>query len=87
MISTYVMKESPVSFSRTKIRLAVIGVTVGLGGGALCLLLAPGFWFCAWCLQDARLNEISTAIAYLTLPLLLAGGWCLDWYETLTRRK
>ena len=84
----------PVSPTEVKPRLAnqrllakaqALGAVAGLAGGILSALFGAGFTAASWLAanQGARqwLSTIGTALFFLTVPLLIFGGYCMDWME------
>jgi hypothetical protein len=62
-----------------------LGAVGGLTGGIFSALFGAGFTAASWLManQGARhwLSTIGTALFYLTIPLLIFGGYCMDWME------
>jgi len=57
----------------------------GLAGGFFSALFGGAFTVASWLAanQVARqwLSTIGTALFFLTVPLLIFGGYCMDWME------
>ena len=62
-----------------------LGAVVGLTGGIFSALLGAGLTAASWLAanQGARqwLSTIGTTLFFLTIPLLIFGGYCMDWME------
>jgi hypothetical protein len=63
----------------------IVGAVAGLVGGALAALFGAVFTAASWFVanEGARqlLSTTGTALFFLTIPLLILGGYCLDWME------
>jgi hypothetical protein len=63
----------------------VLGAVGGLAGGIFSALFGAAFMLASWLArnQGARqwLSTIGTALFFLTVPLLIFGGYCMDWME------
>ena len=63
----------------------VLGAVGGLAGGIFSALFGGAFTVASWLTrnQGARqwLSTIGTALFFLTVPLLIFGGYCMDWME------
>jgi len=63
----------------------VLGAVGGLAGGIFSALFGAAFTLASWLTrnQGARqwLSTIGTALFFLTVPLLIFGGYCIDWME------
>jgi len=63
----------------------VLGAVGGLAGGIFSALFGAAFTLASWLTrnQGARqwLSTIGTALFFLTVPLLIFGGYCMDWVE------
>ena len=63
----------------------VLGAVGGLAGGIFSALFGAAFTAASWLTrnQGARqwLSTIATALFFLTVPLLIFGGYCMDWIE------
>jgi hypothetical protein len=63
----------------------VLGAVGGLIGGMFSALCGAGFTVASWFTanQGARqwLSTTGTALFFLTIPLLIFGGYCMDWME------
>ena len=76
----------PRSMIRDRIaRAQPLGAVVGLGGGIFAALFGSLLTIVSWFVANeaARvwLPTIGTALLCLTTPLLIFGGYCLDWME------
>jgi len=62
-----------------------LGAVGGLTGGILSALFGAGFTAASWVTgnQGARqwLSTVGTTLFFLTIPLLIFGGYCMDWME------
>jgi hypothetical protein len=62
-----------------------LGAVGGLIGGIFSALLGAGFTAASWLTanQGARqwLSTTGTVLFFLTIPLLIFGGYCMDWME------
>ena len=62
-----------------------LGAVAGLAGGFFSALFGGAFTVASWLAanQVARqwLSTIGTALFFLTVPLLIFGGYCMDWME------
>jgi hypothetical protein len=62
-----------------------LGAVAGLTGGIFSALFGAGFTAASWLAANhgARqwLSTIGTALFFLTIPLLIFGGYCMDWME------
>src|SRR5262245_40778714 len=62
-----------------------LGAVAGLAGGFFSALFGGAFTLASWLAtnQVARqwLSTIGTALFFLTVPLLIFGGYCMDWME------
>ena len=63
----------------------VLGAVAGLVGGISSALFGAGFTAASWLAanQGARqwLSTVGTTLFFLTIPLLIFGGYCMDWME------
>jgi hypothetical protein len=63
----------------------VLGAVGGLIGGMFSALFGAGFTVASWFManQGAQqwLSTTGTALFFLTIPLLIFGGYCMDWME------
>jgi hypothetical protein len=63
----------------------MLGAMGGLAGGIFSALFGAAFTLASWLTrnQGARqwLSTIGTALFFLTVPLLIFGGYCMDWME------
>jgi hypothetical protein len=63
----------------------VLGAVGGVTGGIFSALFGAAFTLASWLTrnQGARqwLSTIGTALFFLTVPLLIFGGYCMDWVE------
>ncbi len=61
------------------------GAVAGLIGGVLAGLFGSLFTASSWFVanENARqwLSTMGTALLFLTIPLIIFGGYCLDWME------
>ncbi len=66
-------------------RAQVVGAVVGLFGGAASAVFGSVFTAASWLVDNdgARqwLSNAGTALLFLTIPLLIFGGYCMDWVE------
>lgn len=62
-----------------------LGAVGGLAGGIFSALFGAAFTAASWLAanQGARqwLSTIGTVQLFLTVPLLIFGGYCMDWME------
>ncbi len=62
-----------------------LGAVGGLTGGIFSALFGAGFTVAGWLTanQGARqwLSTLGTTLFFLTIPLLIFGGFCMDWME------
>ena len=62
-----------------------LGAVGGLIGGMFSALFGAGLTAASWLTtnQGARqwLSAAGTALFFLTIPLLIFGGYCMDWME------
>ena len=62
-----------------------LGAVGGLTGGIFSALFGAGFTVAGWLTanQGARqwLSSVGTTLFFLTIPLLIFGGYCMDWME------
>ncbi|HEV2665882.1 MAG TPA: hypothetical protein VG324_13275 [Blastocatellia bacterium] len=62
-----------------------LGAAFGLMGGVLAALFGALFTVVSWfgANEGARhsLSTLGTTLLFLTIPLLIFGGYCLDWME------
>jgi hypothetical protein len=58
---------------------------VGLAGGIFSALFGAAFTAASWLAADQGtrhwLSTIGTVLFFLTIPLLIFGGYCMDWME------
>ena len=70
---------------------ARLGAVCGFVGGSLAAILGPGLSAGAWALgggvAGSVLSGVGTALSFLTVPLLLLGGHCLDVLDERRRRR
>jgi hypothetical protein len=63
----------------------VMGALAGLVGGAVAGLFGAVLTAASWFVINERARQIfsgtGTALLILTIPLLIFGGYCLDWME------
>jgi hypothetical protein len=63
----------------------VLGAVVGLVGGIFSAFFGGAFTLASWLTrnQGARqwLSTTGTVLFFLTVPLLIFGGYCMDWME------
>ncbi len=63
----------------------VIGALAGLFGGVIAGLFGAIFTAASWFVinADARqlFSTMGTILLFLTIPLMIFGGYCLDWME------
>jgi hypothetical protein len=63
----------------------VLGAVGGVTGGIFSALFGAAFTLASWLTrnQGARqwLSTIGTVQFFLTVPLLIFGGYCMDWME------
>ena len=73
------------TFRRWLAKAQALGAVVGLAGGIFSALFGAAFTAASWLAanQDARqwLSTIGTVLFFLTVPLLIFGGYCMDWIE------
>jgi hypothetical protein len=60
---------------------AVFGLAGGVLAGLLGALLTAACWFVADAGAHHLLSEIGTALFFMTIPLIIFGGYCMDWME------
>jgi len=62
-----------------------LGAVTGLAGGIFSALLGAGFTVAGWLAANHGvqqwLSTIGTALFFMTIPLLIFGGYCMDWME------
>jgi hypothetical protein len=62
-----------------------LGAVGGLTGGIFSALFGAGFTVASWFTanQGVRqwLSTVGTTLFFLTIPLLIFGGFCMDWME------
>jgi hypothetical protein len=62
-----------------------LGAIVGLVGGAGVAMFGAAFTAVSWFMTNGSarqwLSTTGTALLFLTIPLLMFGGYCLDWME------
>ena len=84
------LRVSPKAAPRPTIRQLLakaqaLGAVGGLIGGILSALFGAGFTAAGWLTanQGARqwLSTVGTVLFFLTIPLLIFGGFCMDWME------
>jgi len=79
-----VIKPRPTA-RRAPTQAQTLGAIVGLAGGAGVAMFGAAFTAASWFVTDesARrlLSTTGTALFFLTVPLLILGGYCLDWME------
>src|SRR5262245_13613688 len=70
---------------RLRAKAQALGAVGGLTGGIFSALFGVGFTAASWLAanQGARqwLSTIGTRLFFLTIPLLIFGGYCMDWME------
>jgi len=68
-----------------------LGAVVGLVGGVSAALLGGFFtaagWFVANDGSRQWLSTMGTKLLFLTIPLLIFGGYCMDWMEKDTSHR
>ena len=68
-----------------------LGAVAGLAGAIFSALFGAGFTAASWLAanQGARhwLSTVGTALFFLTIPLLIFGGYCMDWMEKDTPQR
>jgi hypothetical protein len=78
------------SLSRLAIRRRItkaqsLGALFGLAGGIFSGLFGAAFTAASWFVANEGthrwLSTIGTVLLFLTIPLLIFGGYCLDWME------
>jgi hypothetical protein len=61
------------------------GAVLGLVGGGLCALLGSLLTALSWLVREPQgkqlVHTLGGDMLCLTIPLLLLGGVCLDWWE------
>ena len=69
----------------------VLGAVVGLAGGIFSALFGAAFTAASWLAADQGtrhwLSTIGTVLFFLTIPLLIFGGYCMDWMEKAAPRR
>lgn len=62
-----------------------LGAIAGIAGGIGAAMFGAAFTTASWVVtnESARqwLSAAGTALLFLTIPLLVFGGYCLDWME------
>ena len=70
---------------RLLVKAQALGAMGGLIGGIFSALFGAGFTAASWLAanQGARqwLSTVGTTLFFLTVPLLIFGGYCMDWME------
>ncbi|MGH9835138.1 MAG: hypothetical protein ACRD9Y_19120 [Blastocatellia bacterium] len=68
-------------FAQTQILGAVAGCVGGVVAGVLGSVFTAVSWFVAT--EDLRgwLSTVGSALLLMTIPLIIFGGYCLDWIE------
>jgi hypothetical protein len=69
----------------------IVGAVAGLVGGAGVAMFGAAFTIASWMVasESARqwLSSTGTALLSLTIPLLILGGYCMDWMERDKARR
>jgi len=60
---------------------ALAGLAGGISSGLFGAALTVASWFVANEVTRRWLSTVGTALLLLTIPLLIFGGYCLDWME------
>lgn len=67
------------------VKVQVTGVVAGLAGGVIAGILGALLTVAGWLAGDDGVRHwLSTAgsvLLFMTIPLLILGGYCLDWLE------
>jgi hypothetical protein len=62
-----------------------LGAVIGLAGGVLAALMGSLLTAICWFVTDIGahhiLSEMGTALLFVTIPLIIFGGYCMDWME------
>jgi hypothetical protein len=62
-----------------------LGAVFGLAGGMLASLFGASLTAICWFVTDLgahhALSEMGTALLFMAIPLLIFGGYCMDWME------
>jgi hypothetical protein len=76
---------TPLTIRRLLAKAQALGAVGGLIGGIFSGLFGAGFTAASWLTtnQGVRqwLSTAGTALFFLTIPLLIFGGYCMDWME------
>ncbi len=68
-----------------KAKARFVGAATGLTGGVLAALLGSTLtaagWFAANEAVRRWLSTAGTILLFLTIPLIILGGYCMDWME------
>jgi hypothetical protein len=74
-----------VAWQRAIERAQIVGAAAGLFGAVAAAVFGTVFTAASWLLADegARhwLSTAGTVSLFMTIPLLIIGGYCLDWTE------
>ncbi len=66
-------------------QMQTVGAVAGLVGGAGVAMFGAAFTAASWLVanESARqwLSSTGTLLLFLTIPLLILGGYCMDWRE------
>jgi hypothetical protein len=77
--------KSRVAERRALERAQLAGVVAGLFGGVASALFGSVFTAASWFVADEGARQwLSTAgaiLLFLTIPLLIIGGYCMDWID------
>jgi hypothetical protein len=87
--SAFVQRNAPagvkprVTGRRALEQMQIVGAVAGLVGGAGVAMFGAAFTAASWFVtnESARqwLSNTGTALLFLTIPLLILGGYCMDW--------
>jgi len=62
-----------------------LGAVFGLTGGVLAALFGASLTAICWFVTDIgahkALSEMGTALLFMAIPLIIFGGYCMDWME------
>ena len=76
---------TPLTIRRLLAKAQALGAVGGLIGAIFSGLFGAGFTAASWLTtnQGVRqwLSTAGTALFFLTIPLLIFGGYCMDWME------
>jgi hypothetical protein len=77
--------ETRVTGARALKQAQVMGALAGLVGGVVSGLFGAVLTAASWFVINAGARHLfsttGTALLYLTIPLVIFGGYCLDWME------